>query len=486
MCGISGFVGFDSKSKIENSLEIISHRGRDYRGVYSFKGGTFGHNRLSIQDRSELGNQPMLNDDGSLVLVYNGELWKGWNSKVKTLQDKGYVFKSNSDTEYLLNLFQDSFKNNDNLVNVFQKIDGVFGIGLYNDIKKEIIVARDWLGKIPVYYLHDVDCFAFGSELKQFVSFTTDLSKVKILEAGSILTYNIKEKNITIEKFKSIPEYVETTDTKNVLVSNIRDYLTLGVEKRMIGDVGIATILSGGVDSLLTTYLCTKINPDVTAFVVSVGDDSKKKKDLYYARKAADFMKIKLVEILIDKDYIEDNNNIRETIYAVETYDWRQVSPAILQIQMAKKINEMGFKVALGGELSDEIFASYGDVHRWYYEDEKFIKKRKSIIEKVSKGNIIRGNKAMLYGGTVELRMPFGEQSLVECALNIPPHYEIESGSLMKPLLREAFADIFPNELINRKKVTFQDGAGSMDFFKNNVKSDKDFLKKIYKDVFHV
>ena len=128
---------------------------------------------------------------------------------------------------------------------------------------------------------------------------------------------------------------------------------------------------------------------------MSNGIDEKKKDDLYYARKASEFMKIPLNEVIIDDEYVM--SNLRDTVYAVEDFKWVQVSPAVAQLALSKKIHDEGFKVVFGGEGSDELFASYGDVFAWHYKDEDYIKKRHKLIVDLHKNNLIRTNKAMIH-----------------------------------------------------------------------------------------
>ena len=160
--------------------------------------------------------------------------------------------------------------------------------------------------------------------------------------------------------------------------------------------------MSGGVDSTVVTYLLKQEIPDLQAFVVSMGDTGKKD-DLYYARMAAKEIGVPLHEVIIDEEWVEQN--LTEAVYAVEDFSWTQVSPAVAQLALSKRIHDEGFKVVFGGEGSDELFASYGHVFAWNYEDKDYIKERYKLVVNLHKNNLIRTNKAMMYGGTVELRL---------------------------------------------------------------------------------
>ena len=258
-------------------------------------------------------------------------------------------------------------------------------------------------------------------------------------------------------------------------IDSIKQLLNEGIDNELISDVPVCTILSGGVDSTIVTHLLSKRIPNLQAFVVSMGDTGKKD-DLYYARMASKEIGIPLHEVIIDKDWIEDN--ISKAIYAIEDHKWTQVSPAVAQLALSKKIQEQGFKVVFGGEGSDELFASYGDVFAWHYKDEDYIKKRHKLIVDLHKNNLIRTNKAMMYGGTVELRTPFLHKDLVEFCLTIPPKYK-KDGNMWKPLLRKAFKGELSDKLLFRPKKTFQEGCHTI-YLKNYKDKIKDYYMNHY------
>ena len=265
--------------------------------------------------------------------------------------------------------------------------------------------------------------------------------------------------------------------SEEYVISGIKNLLIDGVNNELISDVPVCTILSGGVDSTIITYLLKQKIPNLQAFVVSMGDTGKKD-DLYYARMASKEIGVPLHEVIIDKDWIQQN--LSEAIYAIEDYKWTQVSPAVAQLALAKKIHDEGFKVVFGGEGSDELFASYGDVFAWHYKDEDYIKKRRKLIVDLHKNNLIRTNKAMMYGGTVELRTPFLHKNLVEFCLKIPPKFKKE-GQMWKPLLRKTFKGELSDELLFRPKKTFQEGCHTI-YLKNTKETIKEYYISHYEE----
>ena len=187
-------------------------------------------------------------------------------------------------------------------------------------------------------------------------------------------------------------------------------------------------------------------------------------------------MKIPLNEIIIDDQYVM--HNLRDAIYAVEDFKWVQVSPAVAQLPMSKAIHEKGYKVVFGGEGSDEIFGSYGHIFAFKWRDEDYHKARIDLIDKLHEKNLVRTNKAMMYGGTVELRTPFLDKNFVEYGLGIPPQYK-KIDNHWKPLLREAFQGEIPDDILWRPKKTFQVGCHT-DFLQDY----KELMSGYFNDLF--
>ena len=228
---------------------------------------------------------------------------------------------------------------------------------------------------------------------------------------------------------------------------------------------------------------------DVEAFVVNVNPTrkSKYKDDLYYARLAAKQFDITLHEVNVDRIDIEDL--LLDSVWASETYKWTQVSPAVAQLFLAWEIRDKGYKVVFGGEGADEIFASYGDVKRFCWNQPIYWhQKRINLLNGLHKSNLVRTNKAMMYGGKVELRTPFLNKEVVDFGLRIPTRYRDENwndrstdnidvfdtkvadGKDMKFILRKAFEKDIPNELLWRPKKTFQVGCHT-DYLKKEQKN---------------
>ena len=530
MCGILGGNLIKTNHDMKNGLVSMMHRGTDGNTIFSFKNNMkLSHNRLSIQDLSETANQPMVSDDGNYYLAFNGELWKSTFDKFdKELRSK-YNFKTNnSDSELLLYFLIDNYEN---LKSKMNELEGMFSFAFYDKEKDYLILGRDFMGRLPFYYYHNGQEIVFSSEVKGITESVKEIAYynidkgsswkpseykdkelIKIVEPGTFITYNSVGvlKEYRWFDFKPKPfdvnhptgYYPKTNQELKVFEgedkgidyysSEFKRLLEEAVEDEMIADVPICTILSGGIDSTIISYILSKKlkkqGKKLTAFVVNVNKNRKSntKDDLHYARLASKLFDIDLIEINYDELDVE--RKLIHSIWASETHKWTQVSPAVIQLGLAWRIRKEGFKVVFGGEGADEIFASYGDVKRfcwpepiWYHQ------KRVNLLNSLHKTNLIRTNKAMMYGGEVELRTPFINKRVIDFGLRIPTKYRDDKegkGQKMKFVLRKAFEKEIGSlneELLWRPKKTFQVGAHS-DFLKKQVWKEK--IESIFEKLF--
>ena len=470
MCGIIGGNWFTSEKQTKSHLKKIIHRGRDASIVDEIDGVFVGHNRLSIQDLSSTANQPMWNGDKTVCIVYNGELWD--SNYTNELKDKITIpFKTKSDTEIILNAYcefgTDSFKD----------LDGMFSFAIVDIKLNKVFVVRDYVGELPLWYAIDNDGkLVFCSEKKGLPLSELYEKQVKAIYPGTFLEYDYKTLEHQTTTYYKLPTEI-INDDRETIVTNIRTMLEEAVKVKMVSDVPICTILSGGIDSVITTYILSRIKPDIEAFVVSMGDGDTKNDDIKYARIAAKEFGVKLHEIILTEKDVEDAVN--ETLYVIEQSRWQNVGSAIAQIALSKKINELGFKVVFSGDLSDEIWGSYGHIQAYHWRPDDYDKARRKLVEDVHKTNFLTTNQSIMWGGTVEVRTPYSWRPFVEYTLNIPPLYQKEGGH-MKPLLRAAFKGEISDELLYRPKVYFAKGCRTGDM----MEAKKDILKSQLKSLY--
>ena len=331
MCGIIGGNSFSSTKRVVKGLHSMMHRGTDGNVILKFDSGNhLSHNRLSIQDLSEKANQPMVSDCGNYYLAFNGELWKSTFKKFNKKLRKKYNFKTEkSDSELLLYFL---VENIDNLAESLNKIEGMFCFSFYDFKNDTTYLGRDFIGRLPFYYNYENGLFSFSSEVKGLTIglnkpyYKIDVKSKKYksseykdketihpvlpgtlikfspspVEKGSYTKdeirwfdfkpeYDFVTKSYYPRKIEEFEDYDLEDKGLEYYTKGFRDRLEKAVDDETISDVPICTILSGGIDSTIITYLLSKKYPDMEAFVVNVNPTrkSKLKDDLYYARLAA-------------------------------------------------------------------------------------------------------------------------------------------------------------------------------------------------------
>ena len=376
MCGIIGISGGNSEL-VKKANFLLEHRGPDDQGVFIDKLAKIGlgHNRLSIIDISPLGHQPMLSMDGKVVMVFNGEIYN-FRELRKNLEENGFKFNGNSDTEVLLNLYLLEG------TEMLSKLNGIFALAIWDFNHQSLFIARDGLGVKPLYYSEDNDNFAFASEIKalfhllpinkeldedainRYISFLwcpgdgTPLKSIKKLLPGEAII--VKNGNI-IKKwtwyqlpiFKRPLAYLD----KSKSISGTIDHLRQAVHRQMIADVPLGAFLSGGLDSSSIVALAREVNPDIKCFTIDNigGQDKGVINDLPYAKQVAKHLNVDLEIVSVDHSKIA-----QDLQYMVTQLDEPLADPAALNVlyisQLAK---EQGIKVLLSGAGGDDLFTGY-------------------------------------------------------------------------------------------------------------------------------
>lgn len=368
MCGIVGLV---TKKEKENTIKLmndrIKHRGPDGDGYFIDGDVALGHRRLSIIDLSS-GDQPMFNEDGSVVTVFNGEIYNYQELKEELIA-LGHDFKTKSDTEVLVHGYEEWH------TDLPKHLRGMFAFAIYDKNKNEVFLARDNFGIKPLYYAKMNDTFMFASEIKAFLdvpdfekvfnesiletylefSFVptneTFFKGVHRLDAGCSLLY--KDGEIKLNKYFKL-DFKEENMSFEDAVKNISDVMKDSVEKHLIADVEVGSFLSSGIDS---SYIVSLAKPDKT---YTVGYKNKKYDETMYAKDLAEKLGIKNESKIITKEeYLE---NISKIMYHL---DEPTSDPAAISLYFVAKLASKDLKVVLSGEGADEFFGGYN-----YYREE--------------------------------------------------------------------------------------------------------------------
>jgi asparagine synthase (glutamine-hydrolysing) len=376
MCGIVGVYGGDL-STIEAANSLIIHRGPDDDGIYkdhSLNIG-MGHRRLSIIDTSSFGHQPMFNENGTVVLVFNGEIYN-YQELRRDLILEGFSFQGQSDTEVLLNLYISQGKE------MLAKLNGIFALAIWDKNSESLFIARDALGVKPLYYFTKDNMFAFASEIKalvelipkntkldfesidRYLSFLwcpgdgTPLSSVKkILPGEAVIVKN--GKIINKWTWYKLPIFLQNKKklSKKQSISGLTEHLRKAVHRQMVADVPLGAFLSGGLDSSAVVTFAKEVNPEIRCFTIAIKgrQDAGTVDDLPYAMSVAKHLDVSLEIVTIDSNKMADN---LESM--VLQLDEPLADPAALNVMYISQLaREQGVKVLLSGTGGDDLFTGY-------------------------------------------------------------------------------------------------------------------------------
>ena len=381
MCGICGYVNKNliDSTVLEKMNDTMYHRGPDDKGIWEIQQDEyavgFAQRRLSILDLSELGHQPMLTADESLVITYNGEVYNFMEIR-KDLEKKGYGFRSNCDTEVILYAYKEWG------TECFSRFNGMFAIAIYDSDAARVILARDRMGKKPLYYYHKGRDFVFASELKPIMGypyFDKEIDKDAVgvflcnkciaapktifldtykLEPGKYLIYDCKSSRIIkTEYYWNLIDIFNKTEKSITSLeeakSELRNLLRDSVEKRMIADVPVGTFLSGGIDSTLISAVAQEVKGSpVDSFTIGFNDEERN--EAPYAKEIAKHIGTKHHEIYIsDEEILAQLKNL--AIYYDEPFSDSSQIPCMLVSKVARE----NVTVALSGDGGDEICCGY-------------------------------------------------------------------------------------------------------------------------------
>ncbi len=535
MCGFCGYVNYKkdvaNKDNIEFMNNIIKHRGPNEQNVIIKDNIALGHVRLSIIDL-KLGSQPMEKEHGGnkYVICYNGELYNTKEIKDDLIK-KGYSFKTKCDTEVVLTAFIEYG------TNCLKNLNGIFSFCIYDYNKNSIFLARDHLGIKPLFYSLTKDgTLVFASEIKAILKhneITPILDKEGFMELfalgpahspGKTYFKNIYElkaghyaifdtNGLFTDKFWDL-ETKECNDTEEEAISKIHFLLKDSLNRQLVSDVGISSMLSGGIDSSILTKLANDQIKDLTTFSIDFkGNDKNFVANAYQGSKDSDYIKIMREHLsTTNKDIKIDNEYLftllKDAMIARDMPGMADIDASMFAF--CKAIKENGFKVCLSGECSDEIFGGYP----WFYK-EHLINHigfpwalSENLRSNIIRPGILKDNEIQEYvlnarnetlkpvtaidpndtyenryrninyltikwfmntlvertdrtsmANSLEVRVPFADYRIFEYVYNLPAKMKLglnhSDTPIEKYLLREAFKNDIPREVLYRKKSPF-------------------------------
>lgn len=459
MCGIVAVLDIASgdvtelRSQVLKMSDKLRHRGPDWSGIYTGKKAILAHERLSIVD-PQSGGQPLKSKDGKVILTVNGEIY---NHLAIREQLKGeYEFQTGSDCEVILALYRKKG------IHFLEDLNGIFAFVLYDEEKDEYLVARDPIGVIPLYIgTDDAGHIMVASELKALEGYAAHYEPFL---PGHY--YYSKEKKQVRWYVRDWMEY-DAVKNNPADISDLKTALEAAVQRQLMSDVPYGVLLSGGLDSSIISAIAKKYAakriendsktdawwPQLHSFAVGL----KGAPDLKAAKKVADY--IGTVHHEINYTVQEGLDAIRNVIYYIETYDVTTVRASIPMYLLARVIKSMGIKMVLSGEGADEVFGGYLYFHK-APDAKAFHEETVRKIGKLYLYDCLRANKSLSAWG-VEGRVPFLDKEFLDVAMRLNPEAKMSPGKVIeKKILREAFSDMLPDEVVWRQKEQFSDGVG--------------------------
>jgi len=466
MCGI--VCAFDLKRPSEElrpqlltMAKCLRHRGPDWSGIFSNKRAILAHERLAIVDPTS-GKQPLFSEDKKLVLAANGEIYN--HLALRKQFEGSYNFQTKSDCEVILALYKEKG------ASFLDELNGIFGFALYDVETNEYLIARDHMGIIPLYMGWDKDgTFYVASELKALEGFCT---KIELFPPGHYLHSSDGQLKKWYSRDWMQFDAVEKNETS---LEDLRNALDAAVHRQLMSDVPYGVLLSGGLDSSITSALAKKYAdkrvesgdtegawyPQLHSFAIGL----KGSPDLAAAQKVADHLGTVHHEVHFTIQ--EGLDAIKDVIYHVETYDITTIRASTPMFLLARAIKAMGIKMVLSGEGADEIFGGYLYFHKAPSAKE-FHEENVRKLDKLHMYDCLRANKSLASWG-IEGRVPFLDKEFMDVAMRLNPKDKMiiagkkgskDKQAMEKWILREGFAHMLPEEVAWRQKEQFSDGVG--------------------------
>ncbi|MDT0675740.1 asparagine synthase B [Autumnicola musiva] len=446
MCGILAVIGDRlSEEKVSSLSKRMSHRGPDESDVHVTKEGyILSHERLSIVDL-ETGKQP-IQGTSDAWMIHNGEIYNHQSLRDNELKD--HTFRTTGDSEVIVHLYEEYG------YDFLDKLDGVFSFVVVRG--KDFIVARDPIGVKPLYYGTDDDgAIWFASEMKALAD---QCSSFAAFPPGHYYT-----PETGFVEYYTPDWYDYKKGNKALDLSKIRESLIEATKKRLMADVPLGVLLSGGLDSSLTSSIAARLmegsGQKLHSFSIGLDENAP---DLIAARKVADFLGTEHSELYFTVE--EGIEILKKLVWHLETYDVTSIRASTPMYFLSKGITDKGVKVVLSGEGADEIFGGY-----LYFKNapspEEFQKETIRRVQRLATADCLRADKSTMAHG-LEARVPFLDKGFLKVAMETEPSEKMPKtyDGVEKFILRKAFdtpeRPFLPDEVLWRQKEQFSDGVG--------------------------
>lgn len=371
MCGIAGFTQFTgamgNKETLKKMGDSIYHRGPDAGGEYLDDYVGLAHRRLSIIDLSDAGIQPMFSHDKKYVIVFNGEIYN-YQALRAQLSAAGYPFKTHTDTEVILALYATDGEK------MLDKLNGMFAFALWDTTSKRLLIARDRIGKKPLYYLKTDTQFAFASEIKALLTLPDVSRDVRLDAVYDFFAYQyvpdpktiftdihklppghfmwVSEQGVQIEQYWDVSFKHTTNKSEKELKDELYALATQCTVDRMVSDVPLGAFLSGGIDSSGVVAMMA-LNSETPVKTCSIGFDEEKFNETEFAQIVAKQYKTEHHEFMV-------HQNVQDNLEKIVSYfDEPFADPSLVPTYFVSELARSQVTVAIAGDGGDEVFAGY-------------------------------------------------------------------------------------------------------------------------------
>lgn len=372
MCGIAGIFNFKNKhvperAQVESMLRELAHRGPDHQGLFFEDALCMGNVRLAIQGVDQSGNQPVYNEDRSVVVVYNGEIYNHHTLRERLIE-KGHVFATRTDTELLVHLYEDEGSN------FCASLNGMFAFALYDRRRNRLLLARDRTAQKPLYINWNSRGIAFASELKALLGVLdsrrvnrnavlnflqmsycpepmTLVEGVEVVEPGQWIS--IEEQTVKQGNFLEEGAELSSLSSEEVWLEEAFNIFPAAVNRHLISDVPVTVFLSGGIDSSLIACALASMDRVKTCFTASFTDNPDHD-EFPYAQKLARACGFDIERVELSRSILANNIEPFLASSSMPQGDYSGLATYLLAKQTARS-----FRVVLGGDGGDELFGGY-------------------------------------------------------------------------------------------------------------------------------
>jgi asparagine synthase (glutamine-hydrolysing) len=445
MCGIAALWGRADDAAIRQFIAKQRHRGPDGEGIRrtASRDGVLGHCRLAIIDPAA-GAQPLVAEGGTSALVANGMIYNDLALRGENGED---AYKTHSDSESILHSIAREGPE------AVAKLDGMFAFVMEH--AGRLIAARDPIGIKPLYMARQEGAVAFASEIKAFDGFAADIEE---FPAGHVF-----DDRAGLRPYYTVPDRGPDNWRLDDALVALRDTLERAVVKRLRSDVPFGALLSGGLDSSIIAALARRHVEDLQTFAVGLAGSA----DLIAARRVAEYLGTRHHEMVITPDQVRAA--LPDILYHLESFDKDLVRSAV-PCYFVSRFAAQRVKVVLTGEGADELFAGYG-YYRDYEDPDALHAELCRSIESMHDINLQRVDRMTMAHG-LEGRVPFLDTEMVALGLSLPTDWKLQpvkGRRVEKWLLRKAFEDLLPSEIVWRDKLQFDQGSGMADLLETEM-----------------